>query len=297
MTGKWGVFTCAGRAGSRAIGRGGQERGRRHGPLHHQPVPVFRAGDRLFDGRFLFAGVKIVPQPKNGRWSVLPLRPHLTPGLHIITPFIETGRKLSLREVVLDIPPQDVITMDNATVTTDGVVFYQVIDAPKAAYEVRDLERAMTNLAMTNLRSVIGSMALDDVLSKRDDINDRLLRVVDNATDPWGLKVTRIEIKDLTPPIDLVRAMNQQMMAERQKRAEILQAEGEKQAAILRAEGEKASAILEAEGRREAAYRDAEAREREAQAEGHATMVSTRSPTGPARGRYFVARIARRETG
>ena len=163
----------------------------------------------------------------------------LTPGLNIITPFIEKiDCKLTLREVVLDIPPQDVITMDNTTVTTDGVVFYQVIDAPKAAYEVRDLERAMTNLAITDLRSVIGSMALDDVLSKRDDINDRLLRVVDNATDPWGLKVTRIEIKDLTPPMDLVRAINQQMMAERQNRAEILRAEGEKQAAILRAEGE-----------------------------------------------------------
>ena len=172
---------------------------------------------------FLFAGVKIVPQAEE--WTVERFGRYvrtLTPGLHIITPFIEkTGRKLTLREVVLDIPPQDVITMDNATVTTDGVVFDQVIDAPKAAYEVRDLERAMTNLAMTNLRSVIGSMALDDVLSKRDDINDWLLRVVHNATDPWGLKVTRIAIKDLTPPMDLVRAMNQQMMAERQKRAEM----------------------------------------------------------------------------
>ena len=253
---------------------------------------------------FLFAGVKIVPQAEE--WTVERFGRYvrtLTPGLHIITPFIEkTGRKLTLREVVLDIPPQDVITMDNATVTTDGVVFYQVIDAPKAAYEVRDLERAMTNLAMTNLRSVIGSMALDDVLSKRDDINDRLLRVVDNATDPWGLKVTRIEIKDLTPPMDLVRAMNQQMMAERQKRADILQAEGEKQAAILRAEGEKASAILEAEGRREAAYRDAEAREREAQAEGHATksVSDAIGRRGIARDQLFRgAEICRRfrETG
>jgi regulator of protease activity HflC (stomatin/prohibitin superfamily) len=238
-------------------------------------------------------GVKIVPQSES--WTVERFGRYvrtLTPGLNIITPFIEgVGQKLSLQEVVLDIPPQDVIILDNATVTTDGVVFYQVIDAPKAAYEVHDLERAISNLAMTNLRSVIGSMALDDVLSKRDDINTRLLRVVDAATDPWGLKVTRIEIKDLTPPRDLVRAMNQQMMAERQKRAEILQAEGEKQAAILRAEGEKESIILEAEGRREAAFRDAEAREREAKAEAKAT-TSVSEAIGKNGGQainYFIA--------
>lgn len=172
----------------------------------------------------IFGGVKIVPQAE--AWTIERFGRYvrtLNPGLNIITPFVDkVGQKQSLREVVLDIPPQDVITLDNATVTTDGVVFYQVIDAPRAAYEVLNLERSMSNLAMTNLRSVIGSMALDDVLSKRDDINTRLLRVVDTATDPWGLKVTRIEIKDLTPPTDLVRAMNQQMMAERQKRAEIL---------------------------------------------------------------------------
>lgn len=241
----------------------------------------------------IFGGVKIVPQAE--AWTIERFGRYvrtLNPGLNIITPFVDkVGQKLSLREVVLDIPPQDVITLDNATVTTDGVVFYQVIEAPRAAYEVLNLERAMSNLAMTNLRSVIGSMALDDVLSKRDDINTRLLRVVDTATDPWGLKVTRIEIKDLTPPTDLVRAMNQQMMAERQKRAEILQAEGDKQAAILRAEGEKASAILEAEGRREAAFRDAEAREREAQAEAHATSQVSKAiaSDGAQAINYFIA--------
>lgn len=241
----------------------------------------------------IFGGVKIVSQAE--AWTIERFGRYvrtLNPGLNIITPFVDkVGQKLSLREVVLDIPPQDVITLDNATVTTDGVVFYQVIDAPRAAYEVLNLERAMSNLAMTNLRSVIGSMALDDVLSKRDDINTRLLRVVDTATDPWGLKVTRIEIKDLTPPTDLVRAMNQQMMAERQKCAEILQAEGDKQAAILRAEGEKASAILEAEGRREAAFRDAEAREREAQAEAHATSQVSKAiaSDGAQAINYFIA--------
>jgi len=222
---------------------------------------------------FIFSGVKQVPQASEftlerfGRYTRT-----LTPGLHLIVPFIDRiGNRLSMQETVLDIPAQDVITMDNASVTCDAVFFFQVVDAARAAYEVRDLPRAMTNITMTNIRSVIGSMPLDDVLSKRDDINDRLLRVIDSATNPWGVKVTRVEIKDLSPPRDLVDAMAMQMKAERVKRAEILKAEGDKQSAVLRAEGQKQGAILESEGRREAAFRDAEAREREAEAEGKAT--------------------------
>ena len=241
----------------------------------------------------IYSGVKVVPQAQE--WTVERFGRYirtLSPGLNLIVPFVDNiGNRLSLRETVLDIPTQDVITLDNATVTADGVVFYQVVDAPKAAYEVNDLERAMSNLAMTNIRSVIGSMALDDVLSRRDDINERLLRVIDAATNPWGIKVTRIEIKDLTPPADLTRSMNQQMMAERQKRAEILQAEGDKQGAILRAEGDKQSAILQAEGRREAAFRDAEAREREAEAEARATEAVSNAiaSSGNQAINYFIA--------
>ena len=223
----------------------------------------------------VFSAVKTVPQASE--WTVERFGRYtrtFRPGLHLIIPFVDRiGSKLSMRETVLDIPSQDVITLDNATVSADGVTFFQVMDSAKAAYEVNDLQLAIAALSMTNIRSVIGGMALDDVLSKRDEINEKLLRVIDLATNPWGVKVTRVEIKDLTPPRDLTNAMNQQMMSERQKRAEILQAEGAKQGAILRAEGEKESQILEAEGRREAAFRDAEARERAAEAEGRATTV------------------------
>jgi regulator of protease activity HflC (stomatin/prohibitin superfamily) len=225
----------------------------------------------------LMAGIRQVPQGYH--FTVERFRKYnrtLTPGLGLVVPYIETiGNKVNMMEQVLDVPTQEVITRDNAAVTVDGVVFYQILDAPRASYEVANLNQALLNLVMTNIRTVMGSMELDQLLSHRDEINVKLLGVVDAAVSPWGIKTTRIEIKDIVPPRDLADAMARQMKAERDRRAAILEAEGQKQAAILKSEGLKQSQILEAEGRREAAFRDAEARERAAQAEAEATrMVS-----------------------
>jgi regulator of protease activity HflC (stomatin/prohibitin superfamily) len=247
----------------------------------------------IFAILLIYMSVKSVPQGEEytverfGRYTRT-----LTPGLHFLVPIMDKlGAKINMMETVLDIDSQEVITKDNAMVMTDAVTFYQVVDAARAAYEVRDMRRALSNLTQTNIRSVIGSMDLDESLSNRESINAKLLHVIDDAAHPWGIKVTRVEIKDLAPPPDINEAMARQMKAERNKRAEILNAEGHKQAAILKAEGEREAQIREAEGRREAAFLDAEARERAAEAEAKATqMVSTAIAEGDIQAvNYFVA--------